>query len=125
MPFYVRAKTYLRYAEEEYRKGLARLSERPEEALSVLKDSFVLAAKAIWALAQVEAPKEKPDPEKLMAELSRAAEAEIADFFQKGWQRFKEGVSPEEARFLAQKALQYAREILAPLLGPSAWSPVS
>ncbi len=106
MPYFVRARTYLRYAEEEFRRG------HFEEAL-------ILAAKAIWALAQVEAPKEKPGPEEVIAELSRAAEPEVARFFREAREKFKEGISPDEARELSAAALRRAREILSPILGPS------
>jgi len=105
MPYFIRARTYLRYAEEEFRRGQFR-------------DSFLLAAKAIWALSQIEAPKESPDPESLLAALSQAVEPEVARFFQKGWQRLQKGASPDEARELAREALLKAREILAPILGP-------
>ncbi len=106
MPYFVRARTYLRYAEEEFRRGH-------------FEEAFLLAAKAIWALVQVEAPKEKPEPERLLAELERAAEPEVARFFRRGWERFREGPSAEEARELASSALRWAREILSPILGPS------
>jgi len=122
MPFYIRAKTYLRYAEEEYKKALKRISEDREAALSAFRDSFCLAAKAIWAISQVEAPKESPPPETLLEGLSQAVEPEKAAFFKEAWRKFVTGISPEEAKTLALQALNYTREVLAPILGPPAWS---
>ncbi|MBX6423935.1 hypothetical protein [Thermosulfurimonas sp. F29] len=106
MPYFIRARTYLRYAEEEFRRGH-------------FEEAFWLAAKAIWALAQIEAPREKPEGERLLAELERAAEAEAVRFFREAARSFAEGVSPEEARKLSSSAIRWAREILAPILGPS------
>ncbi len=124
MPYYLRAKTYLRYAEEAYKRALQNLSQNPRQAQAELKDAFSLAAKALWALAQVEAPQEKPPLEKILAELSHVAEPEIARFFQEGWKKWQSGLSLEEAQTLVSKGLAYAREVLAPLLGPSGWSRV-
>lgn len=106
MPYFIRARTYLRYAEEEFRRGHFR-------------EAFLLAAKALWALSQVEAPKEAPSPEAILATLSGVAEPEVGRFFREGWRHFEEGLSPEEARELAREALLKAREILAPILRPS------
>jgi len=122
MPFYIRAKTYLRYAEEEYQKALTRLNEGQEAALLAFKDSFLFSTKAIWAVSRIEAPKEKPSPEKLLEELSRAVEPEMVTFFKDAWEKFRTGTSLEEAKALASQALNYAREVLAPILGPAAWS---
>ncbi len=105
MPYFIRARTYLRYAEEEYRRGHFR-------------EAFVLAGKAIWALSQVEAPREKPEPPHLWEALKQAAEPEVVDFFRRGWERLEQA-GEEEARQLAAQALKKAREILSPILGPS------
>jgi len=106
MPYFIRARTYLRYAEEEFRRAH-------------FEEAFWLAAKAIWALAQVEAPRERPEGERLISELERAAEPEVVRFFREAARRFAGGVSQEEAREMASSALRRAREILAPILGPS------
>ncbi len=120
MPYYLRAKTYLRYAEEEFKKALERASEDEEAARRLFRDSFVLAAKAIWALSQVEAPKEKPSAEEIIKRMDSFVEPEVAEFFKKGWERLEEA-STSELRTLVSKAIGLAKDVLSPVLGPKEW----
>ena len=123
MPYYIRAKTYYRYAEEQL--AAAERAKEPGKALSLALEAVNRAVRALWAIVQIEAPKEKPPVEKIFEELDRAVEPWLAKEIRKAWERIvslKERPSPEGAREaveLARFVVRRTKEVLEPIIGPT------
>ncbi len=125
MPYYIRAKTYYRYAEEQLSAAEEALSADPEKALKLAREAVDRAIRALWAIVQIEAPKEKPPLEKIFPELDRAVEPWLAKEIKKAWERINElleNPDPEKAKEgveLAKFVVQRTKEVLEPIVGPT------
>ncbi len=125
MPYYIRAKTYYRYAEEQLAAAETSLATEPEKALKLAREAVERAARALWAIVQIEAPKEKPPLERIFKELDRAVEPWLAKEIHKAWRRInellenpsKEGA--QEGVELAKFVVRRTKEVLEPLIGPT------
>ncbi len=124
MPYYIRAKTYYRYAEEQLAAAEKALLSDPAKALKLAREAVDRAARALWAIVQTEAPKEKPPLEKILKELDRAVEPWLAKEIQKAWERINEllqNPGPEAAQEgvdLAKFVVRRTKEVLEPVIGP-------
>ena len=123
MPFYIRAKTYYRYAEEQL--AAAEETKDPEKAIKLAKEAVERAVRALWAIVQIQAPKEKPPLEKIWPELDQAVEPWLAKEIKKAWERITSlETSPtkeaaQEAIDLARFVVRRTKEVLEPLIGPT------
>lgn len=125
MPYFIRAKTYYRYAEEQLRAAEEALKQGDlATALSRAKEAVERACRALWAIVEFEAPKEKPPLEKILAEIDRAVEPWLAKEIRRAWERLKESSlelsreGAQEAVDLARFVVRRSREILEPVIGP-------
>jgi len=123
MPYYIRAKTYYRYAEEQLSE--AEKAQEAEKKLKFSREAVERAARALWAIVQIEAPKEKTPLERIFRELDRAVEPWLAKEIRKAWERINalQGSTRQEE---AQEAVELARfvvrrtkEVLEPIIGPT------
>ncbi|WP_022854309.1 hypothetical protein [Thermodesulfatator atlanticus] len=123
MPFYIRAKTYFRYAQEQL--GFAEEEKDPARILKFAKEAVFQACRALWAIVQIEAPKEKPSFEKILSELDKACEPWLAREIKRAVKRIEElGKAPsqegaKEALELARFVVRRTRDVLEPIVGPS------
>ncbi|AEH44690.1 hypothetical protein Thein_0812 [Thermodesulfatator indicus DSM 15286] len=123
MPYYIRARTYFKYAEEQI--AFAEEEKDPEKILKFANEAIDRAVRALWAIVQIEAPKEKPSFEKILAELDKACEPELAKEIKNNINRLKELTknpsleAAKEALVLARQVVRRAREVLEPIIGPA------
>ncbi len=126
MPYFIRAKTYYRYAEEQLRAAEGALKQRDLlAALARAKEAIERACRALWAIVEFEAPKEKPPLEKILSQFDRAVEPWLAKEIKRSWERVKE-ISAEKPDFetakeavdLARFVVRRTREVLEPITGP-------
>ncbi len=125
MPYFIRAKTYYRYAEEQLKAAEEALAQKDyATAWARAKEAVERALRALWGIVEFEAPKEKPPIEKILAELDRATEPWLAKEIKKIWKRLLEiGASPgpdeaQEAVELARFVVSRTRDVLEPIIGP-------
>ncbi len=124
MPYYIRARTYYRYAEEQLAAAEEALPKEPERALKLAREAIERAVRALWSLVQIEAPKEKPSLQTLLSELDKACEPWLAREIEKAYQRIEElSQNPSEeasceAVELARFVVGRTREVLEPIIGP-------
>ena len=124
MPFYIRARTYYRYAEEQLAAAEEALAKEPEKAIKLSWEAVERAVRALWAIVQVEAPKEKPPLEKILLELDRACEPWLAKEIRKALERIEElqkdpiPQGAREAVELARFVVQQTKKVLEPIVGP-------
>ncbi len=126
MPYFIRAKTYYRYAEEQLRAAERALKQRElSAALARAKEAIERACRALWAIVEFEAPKEKPPLEKILSQFDRAVEPWLAKEIRRSWERVKEISAGEldfetakEAVDLARFVVRRTREVLEPITGP-------
>ncbi len=124
MPYYIRARTYYRYAEEQLAAAEEVLLQDPSRALKLAQEAVERAVRALWSLVQIEAPKEKPPLEKLLPELEKACEPWLAKEIEKAYQRIKElaetptAEGAREAVELARFVVRRTKEVLEPIIGP-------
>ncbi len=124
MPYYIRARTYYRYAEEQLAAAEEALASEPKKALKLAWEAVERAIRALWAIVQVEAPKEKPSLEKILPELERACEPWLAKEIIKALKRIEElsqkpsQEGAKEAVDLARFVVQQAKKVLEPIIGP-------
>ncbi|OAG28088.1 hypothetical protein [Thermodesulfatator autotrophicus] len=123
MPFYIRARTYFKYAEEQM--SLAEKEKDPEKILKFTLEAAERAVRALWAIVQVEAPKEKPPLEKILAEIDKACEPDLAEEIKNHVRRIKELAqnpsveAAKEALILSRQVVRRTREVLEPIIGPA------
>ncbi len=123
MPYYIRAKTYYRYAEEQLAE--AEKARDPKKALKFSREAVERAARALWAIVQIEAPKSNPSLEEIMGQLDRAVEPWLAREIRKAWERInalQDSPGVEEAREavdLARFVVKRTKEVLEPIIGPT------
>ncbi len=125
MPYFIRAKTYYRYAEEQLKAAEEALAQKDYVAALVrAKEAVERALRALWGIVEFEAPKEKPPVERILAEIDRATEPWLAKEIKKCWKRLlelesKPGLSEaQEAVDLARFVVTRTREVLEPIIGP-------
>jgi len=124
VPYYIRARTYYRYAEEQLAAAEEALPKEPERALKLAKEAIERAVRALWSLVQIEAPKEKPPVERLFPELDKACEPWLAQEIEKAYRRIEElsqnpsEEASREAVELARFVVKRTREVLEPIIGP-------
>ncbi|NPA49990.1 MAG: HEPN domain-containing protein [Thermodesulfobacteria bacterium] len=124
MPYYIRARAYYRYAEEQLAAAEEALPQDPARALKLAREAVERAIRALWAIVQVEAPKEKPPIEKILPELEKACEPWLAREIEKAYRRIEElqeNPTPEGAREaveLARFVVRRTHEVLEPIIGP-------
>ncbi len=124
MPYFIRARTYYRYAEEQLAAAEEALAQDPERALKLAREAVERAVRALWSIVQIEAPKEKPPLEKIFPELERACEPHLAREIQKAYHRLEELSknpsleSAKEGVELARFVVRRSREVLEPVIGP-------
>ena len=125
MPHFIRAKTYYRYADEQLRAAERALKAKEfSTAINQAKEALERACRALWAIVEFEAPKEKPHLEKIFVEFDRAVEPWLAREIRRSWERLKEISmkneieAAKEAVDLARFVVYRSREVLEPIIGP-------
>ncbi len=125
MPHFIRAKTYYRYADEQFRAAEKALKAKELSlAISRAKEAIERACRALWSVVEFEAPKEKPPLEKIFEEFDKAVEPWLAKEIRRSWERLKElsekddFESAKEAVDLARFVVFRSREVLEPIIGP-------
>jgi len=125
MPYFIRAKTYYRYAEEQLRAAERALKGGDfAAALSRAKEALERASRALWAIVEFEAPKEKPPLPKILAKIDRAVEPWLAKEIRRAWERLEElsqkphQENAKEAVDLTRFVVHRSREVLEPVIGP-------
>ncbi len=124
MPYYIRARTYYRYAEEKLAEAEMAAAKEPARAVRLALDAVEKAIRALWAIVQIEAPKEKPPVEKIIPTLAQACEPWLAKEIEKAFKRIKElaetptGEGAREAVELARFVVRETKKVLEPIIGP-------
>ncbi len=91
MVYFVRAKSYYRYAVDLY-KDLPYLLKKPEEFKKKAQEIFKIGIKAIWALSQINPPEKSPSFEEL-------------------WKKALESVDPQDVKRLKElKEIIFSKE---------------
>ncbi len=117
MVYFIRAKSYFKYAKDLF-KDLYNLMDEPEKARAKAKEVFKIALKAVWALSQVTSSDKKPEFE----EIYQVALKGMDDFQAKRIKEIKEllfsdkSLKSQEIIELVEETLKIVEQTLKPIL---------
>lgn len=75
MAYYIRAKSYFRYASDLF-KDLSKFKNNPSELQKKAQEIFKLGLKAIWALSYIKPPEKPPEFEEIWNKTLESLEPE-------------------------------------------------
>ncbi len=116
MTYYIRAKSYYRYAWDLF-KNLSQIKKNPEEFRKKTKEIFNLGLKAIWAVSYVTPPEKPPEFKELWDKFVETLEPEDLSEVEKIKNIiFSEKISEEESIEGIRKFLEIIKKTLKPIL---------
>ncbi len=126
MPYFIRARTYFRYAGEELARAKEHFTEgRYQEAISLARAAVLSALKALYAINYPQAPNGPPAEEELLSALDLWQDPElsvqmkeIATSLEKLTLEPADRLQAERAIRLASDAVSLTKKALGPLLPP-------
>ncbi len=126
MPYFIRAKTYYRYAEQQLRAAEDALDQGDlAGACQKAKEAVEKAMRALWSIVEFEAPEQKPSVEEILSQIESAVEPTMARELRRAWRKIEDlsskGLDQDKVKEVIGKArfaVRNTREILEPLVGP-------
>ncbi len=116
MTYYIRAKSYYRYA-SDLSKNLYQFKNNPAELQKKAQEIFKLGLKAIWALSYVIPPEKSPEFKELWGKTIESLESEDIPEMEKIKNIiFSENFNSEQIINSINKFLEIIRKILQPIL---------
>ena len=114
MVYFVRAKSYFRYATDILNE--LKVEKTPEAIIKKAQEVFKLGLKAVWAISQVTPPEKPPTLEDILNSTLPSFESFSNRVLEIKKQLFEKKVPPEEAKALAEEFLKIVETVLSPIL---------
>ncbi len=116
MVYYIRAKSYYKYAEGLY-KELLQYSEKGEKFQKKAQEIFQIALKSIWALSQITSVSRSPDFEEIWQEVKKSLDPEEIKKIENAKKIvFSSQAKEEEIIEALRETFEVIRNILSPIL---------
>lgn len=116
MVYFIRAKSYYRYALDLF-KDLYLLKGKPEELKKRIKSIFELGLKSVWALSQITPPEKSLSLEELYSKVLETLSSEEKEKMENIYKKlFLESIDEEEIIESLREFLNLIKNILSPVL---------
>ncbi|WP_038055242.1 hypothetical protein [Thermodesulfobacterium hydrogeniphilum] len=116
MVYFIRAKSYYRYALDLY-KDLPHFLKKPEDLKRKAQEIFKIGLKAIWSLSQINPPEKPPSLEELWKKTLESVEPEDVDKLKNIKNiLFSEEKEPEKIIKTVETFLEIIKKNIQPIL---------
>ncbi len=117
MVYFIRAKSYFKYAQDLFSSLKESQQRLPEEAFQKKAQEVVFTAlKALWALSQITPPEKSPDFEEVVENALKGLSQENKQFVKKLISQIKSNTKKEVIISFIEKLLNLIQEELKPIL---------